>query len=218
MTELEATIRELTRPIEGQLPRPWMTDLAAPDEASVFIVGANQAKTYDASKISHERHINALFNREGESCRGLYNEVTGNAPSPTRQNTDAFRALLNMAGAIKILETNVICYSTPMSNDLRRSEHVAGAKKGHELFTALLRIVKPRVIIVHGTGATKKLASALSANLPEPPSSEAPPLSVEVAGHCIFVIPSLAPPEWNKWSEWRDSHLKQVAHAVAKRL
>jgi len=34
----------------------------------------------------------------------------------------------------------------------------------------------------------------------------------------IFVIPSLAPPRWNKWSSWSGPHFQEVARAVSKAL
>jgi hypothetical protein len=49
MDSLERAIRPLTSPINGQLPRPWMTDLTDPREALVFIVGKNQRSGYPAT-------------------------------------------------------------------------------------------------------------------------------------------------------------------------
>ena len=40
--KFEEQIRRLTEPINGQLPRPWMTEMRNPLEADVFIVGMNQ--------------------------------------------------------------------------------------------------------------------------------------------------------------------------------
>jgi|TARA_B110000967_G_scaffold171343_1_gene181775 hypothetical protein len=37
--EFEETISLLTQPLNGQYPRPWMTNLTNPQEADVFIVG-----------------------------------------------------------------------------------------------------------------------------------------------------------------------------------
>ena len=127
MNRFEEKIRELTMPINGQLPRPWMTTMTNPREAGVFIVGRNQRKGYPSRDISHQRHLDALFNRKGESCRGLYDSVTNDRPSPTRKNTDRLVCRLNRRNIHDILETNVICYSTPMSADLRKSAHDGGA-------------------------------------------------------------------------------------------
>ena len=140
----EDRIRELTWPINRQLPRPWMTDMSNPLKADMFIVGMNQAKLYRVEEVSHERHVDALFNRNGESCRGVYDEVTGGRPSPTRRNIDGLAARLRRQGIYNILETDVVCYSTPMSGDLRDRAHVGGATKGEEIFRYLLDVIAPR--------------------------------------------------------------------------
>ena len=218
MTALEQAITELTQPIAGQFPRPWMTDLAAPQEANVFIVGKNQRNGYDASKITHERHLDALFNRHGETCRGLYNEITGNSPSPTRLNTDRFRDLLKTEGVDSVVETLVVCYTTPMSSHLRLAHNVAGTRNGKEVFSALLQIIQPKVLIVHGAGAAKELSAVLAAQLPDEPSESSPPAFAQVGKQTIFVIPSLAPPAFKKWSKWSVPHLTKVASTIAKAL
>jgi hypothetical protein len=95
MNTLEASIRRLTQPVNGQFPRPWMTDMAHPEKARVFIVGRNQAKVFPAAALvgGHEAYIDALFNRSGKSCRKLYEEMSGReGPSPTRENIYALRA------------------------------------------------------------------------------------------------------------------------------
>jgi hypothetical protein len=127
MSEFELKISAAIRTFNGQLPCPWMTNLADPLSAQDFIVGRNQARTYDASTLTHERHVDALFNRNGQSCRALYDELA--APSPTRQNIDLLRGLLEKAGVDRVLETNVICYSSPMSADLCSLNTQAGARQ-----------------------------------------------------------------------------------------
>jgi hypothetical protein len=88
--------------------------------------------------------MDSLFNRAGESCRRAYDEMTGFSPSPTRVNTDRFRAVLAKEGIAGILETNVVCYSTPMSSDLRLPQHTGGTVRGTNIFRALLHFVKQR--------------------------------------------------------------------------
>jgi hypothetical protein len=148
--DFEQVITELTRPLNNQLPRPWMTDLKDPREASVFIVGKNQAKTYPADRLDHTRHINGLFNRQGETARGIYDEMTGGKRSPTRASTDMLRNVLRHAKVEHVLETNVVCYSTGMGSNLRRTEHRGGRDKGTEIFQSLLRFIQPKVLIAHG--------------------------------------------------------------------
>jgi hypothetical protein len=216
--KLESAIFEATRPINGQLPRPWMTELRDPLKATVFIVGRNQRNGYESARLSHQRHIDALFNRNGESCRKIYDEITGGTPSPTRNNTDNFRAMLMVQGVTDVLETNVICYSTPMSADLSLSEHAGGALRGSEIFRLIFELIKPKVLIAHGAGTRRNLEKLLGVILPEAQTHPGLPVSVAVGSTQVFVIPSLAPPQWNKWQSWAPEHLRAVAESVARVL
>ena len=217
----EAAIGQLTRPVNGQFPRPWMTRMRDPRLADVFVIGRNQRNGYpDDLAGGHARHVNALFNRHGESCRGLYDEVTGGKASRTRQNTDHFVSLLAGTGVTNVLETNVICYSSLMSADLRLETHEGGAERGDEIFRFLLDSIKPKAIIVHGTGAAKALFKVLEIRLnskPEPASVN-DLVTMQVDELLIVVIRSLAPPAYNKWSRWADGHLRLVAEKISEHL
>lgn len=92
--EFESAISQLTKLINNQFPRPWMTSLKDPRKAQVFVVGRNQRNGYPGDlRGGHNRHLDALFNRQGESCRGVYDEVTGGYPSPTRQRRSGGQVL-----------------------------------------------------------------------------------------------------------------------------
>ena len=216
--DLEANLWQLTAPINGQFPRPWMSDLEDPSSAAFFIVGKNQAKGYSVNHVTHQRHIDSLFNRNGQSCRGLYDELTGGTPSPTRKNIDTFRSLLASHGVDRVLETNVICYSTPMSEDLRLTDHAGGSARGTEIFQTLFRRIRPRVLVAHGSGTGQSLGALLGVKLPAPPSGPSDLQPTLVGGCLIFIIPSLAPPKWNQWCKWAPQHLAKVAEACAGAL
>jgi hypothetical protein len=216
--QFETVISRLTEPLNGQYPRPWMTDSTNPLSASLFIVGKNQANGYGVERLTHRRHMDALFNRAGESCRRVYVEMTGFSPSPTRVNIDRFRALLAQEGVVGILETNVVCYSTPMSSDLRLAQHKGGTVRGTDIFRALLHFVKPKVLVAHGAGTRNTLGQLLGVTLPAPPTAPTDPRAEFVGGMKVFVIPSLAPPQWNQWSGWAEPYLTKVAKAVASAL
>ncbi len=216
MNDFEEVVKQLTLPLNGQYPRPWMTKLADPTQAKVFIVGKNQAKGYLVEKVgSHSRHMDALFNRNGQSCRGLYGEVTGGSSSQTRKNIEGLTSRLERLGVSEVLETNVICYSTPMSSDLSRPRHEGGRTRGREIFQTLLDFVHPKVLIVYGAGASQELSKVLKKDLPKPPSSskEFPRQSTEIS--TVFVIRSLAPPAFNTWSAWAEDYLDLLAQRVA---
>jgi hypothetical protein len=217
LSQLEADMRELTKPVNGQYPRPWMTNLTDPTTAELFTVGKNQRNGYDVELVgSHHHFIDTLFNRGPETCRGLYDRMVG-TPSPTRRNTDALVSLLAQRGVTRILETNVVCYSTPMSADLRQARHLQGVDRGTEIFKVLIEIVKPRVLISHGSDTAKQLGKLLGRALPEPPSAPgSKPVFAEIDATTIFVIPSLAPPAFNKWSKWAHGHLEGVADRAAQ--
>jgi hypothetical protein len=213
---LESVIRELTRPVSGQYPRPWLTTLDDPSTARVFTVGRNQRRGIPVDAVpSHDAYLDALFNRGPETCRQLYDRLNPE-PSPTRVNTDRLVRLLGEVGVSSVLETNVVCYATPMSSDLTSREHRSGAGQGRELFRALLDVIGPEVIIVHGAGAAKELGRVLDVDLPAPPSMlEDRPRPTSCRGVAVFVIPSLAPPRFTKWVRWSEDQIRRVAKACA---
>ncbi len=219
----ESDITELTKPLNGQYPRPWMTDLSDPLQAKVFVVGRNQAKTYCVESIGHHsRHLNALFNRNGETCRGLYDELSKGKSSPTRQNIDLLANELRDAGVYDILETNVICYSTPMSSDLSRRLHAGGQQRGDEIFRYLLKTIRPSMLIVHGGSSRSALEKALGAKLPSVPSNPANLTKANInhgeLNVIVYPIPSLAPPAFNAWKKWSAEYLHRLAVDIADEL
>jgi len=221
--DFESQLRKLLEPLNGQYPRPWMTTLKDPLSARVFIVGKNQAKGFDTDKVgTMARMCDSLFNRNGMTCRGLYDEITGYSPSPTRQNTDTLTATLRDTGITEVLETNVICYSSPMSADLRLAAHAGGRVRGSEIFLFLLQAIQPQVLIVHGAGARDTLSKFLGSELAPIPQSPAPVMSsdVEYNGNPMLVIvsPSLAPPKYNQHSSWVWQYLDKACRVAAKRL
>lgn len=218
MEKFEQRIRELTQPFNGQLPRPWMTNMTSPLRADVFIVGMNQRNGYPAEDIPHQRHLDALFNRNGESCRRLYDEVTQGNPSPTRRNIDGLSDRLNQRDVHNIIETDVVCYSTPLGRDLRNPEHAGGSRKGEEIFRYLLAEIAPRVLVVHGVGAVKSVSRILGVKGIEVPGSVDEICDVQTENHLIIPIPSLAPPAFNTWSSWSDGYLNGVADRVQDKL
>ena len=216
--EFEEKIRELTEPFNGQLPRPWMTCMNHPLEADVFIVGMNQRKGYPAKDIPHQRHLDALFNRNGESCRGLYDETTEGKPSRTRRNIDDLVARLNRHNIHNILETNVICYSTVMSADLSTRAHAGGAGKGEEIFGYLLSEITPTILVVHGVRSVERISTILKINRLKVPRSADETCDVQTEQHLVIPIPSLAPPGFNIWSSWSDGYLDKVVNRVREKL
>ncbi len=152
------------------------------------------------------------------SCRGLYDSATNGRPSPTRRNTDRLVCRLNRRNIHNILETNVICYSTPMSADLRMSAHDGGAGKGEEIFRFLLDEITPAVLIVQGVGSVKQVSNILNVPLPKVPKSADEISEVQTERHLVILIPSLAPPEFKRWSSWSGGYLENVADRVRDKL
>ncbi|MDE2890149.1 MAG: hypothetical protein OXR72_18265 [Gemmatimonadota bacterium] len=216
--QFEATIREITKPLNGQYPRPWMTKLRDPIQAEVFVVGMNQSREYLTHDLSHEQHVDALFNEEPEACRKLYDDLNP-SPSEARKNIDRFVNRLEEAGVHNTLETNVICYSTRMSKCLRENPHIGGAWRGEEIFRFLLSSIKPKVLIVHGVGASKKLKSIMDCDIPAPPKcADDGVVRCRCGAMLVIVIPSLGQPGFNMWHSWASAHLTRVADVVAGHL
>ena len=218
MDEFEEMIQELTKPINSQLPRPWMTRMKNPLEADVFIVGMNQRNAYSAEDIPRQRHLDALFNRNGESCRGHYDEVTNGKPSPTRRNIDGLSDRLDRRGIHNVIETDVICFSTPLAKDLENQANAGGARKGEEIFRYLLGEIAPTVIVIHGVRAVKRISCILKVGGLAVPRSAAEICDVQTEKYLILPIPSLAPPAFNRWSSWSEGYLDEVADRVRDKL
>jgi hypothetical protein len=214
----EETIRELTQPIDGQLPRPWMTKMANPLEADVFIIGMKQRNGYSEDDIPHRRHVDALFNRNGQSCRGIYDEVTHGKPSPTRRNIDGLTNRLNQRNIHKVIETDVVCFSTPLGKDLKKSENAEGARKGEEIFRYLLDAIEPTVLIIHGAGSLKHINRILKVPGVKVPRTADEVCDYQTDRHLMIPIPSLAPPGFNMWSSWSPEYLEIVADRVREKL
>jgi hypothetical protein len=222
VTDLEAKIRELTKPVNGQYPRPWMTKMKNPERARIFVVGYNDAVKFPASKITHKKFLNALFNRGIPDCRGLYDEVTKGRPRPSRNNIDKLIDTLESKGLRDVLGTNVICYSTPMGPDIGAAEHDGGFEIGTKIFQCLVRSIKPKIIIIHGKGAREKVEKLFGIELPEA-SSKPTKLSekqITLYGALItfITIKSLSPPEANKWARWRCDSFDLLATTITKKI
>jgi hypothetical protein len=229
VSAFEEAVREWTRPINGQYARPWMSTMKDPTKATTFIVGRNQATPFPVELVgSQEMFLDAIFNRNGQGHAALYERIRarmGNAPSPARTNIERLTALLGRHGVRGILETNVICYSSPMSADLQNANDRGGKEAGMRVFTALLRAIRPRVIIAHGTATRVDLEKIVGTSLPKPPQGrldEVVTTEVALPGDTpelrtlVFVIPALAPPGWKKWSSWAPSYLEKVAKRTAE--
>jgi|NGEPerStandDraft_6_1074524.scaffolds.fasta_scaffold127555_1 hypothetical protein len=130
-------------------------------------------------------------------------------------------------GINDVLETNVICYSTPMSSDLAHKTHQGGKAAGRAIFFALLEIIRPAALIAQGARTNKELARVLCTDLPSPPLHQADgvtrarihaQLRGEAYAPMIIAIPSLAPPKWNAWQKWAQPHLAEVCSEVRKFL
>jgi hypothetical protein len=62
---LAQTIADVTKPLNGQYPRPWMTDVDQPERARVFIVGRNQAPGIPVTHLTHRDYVFGIDVRWG---------------------------------------------------------------------------------------------------------------------------------------------------------
>ena len=72
-------------------------------------------------------------------------------------------------------------------------------------------------MIVHGAGATKEYGRVLG-SLPDVPKDPGQVVFTRDAERTIFVIPSLAPPEWNKWHKWAEPYQAKMQRRLQKEL
>lgn len=223
MDKFEQLIRELTTEINGQYPRPWITGLEDPSRADVFIVGYNPKTAYPSNDVSYERFIDSLFNRNGETCRKFYDEIT--KQTPTRGNIEMFADKLTKAGVSSILETNVVCYGGKKDH-LGFREHHGGKARGMEIFRKLVEVIRPKVIVIHGVGVCEEFRHSFNwSSLPDPPDTKDKFVQIKSDwGTELFVIPSLAPPGFHNWPQsplrpfctWADVYLDEVSKRILK--
>lgn len=88
-------------------------------------MGRNPARTYDASALTHKRHLDALFKGNGQSCRALYGKLV--APSATRRNIDPPHGLLEEAGRSSINFRQHDSEPTATTFRIKRQNRILGA-------------------------------------------------------------------------------------------
>jgi hypothetical protein len=220
MNAMEALVRRYsTQSVNGQRLRLYTTRMAHPENARVGLLGFNQATGFPADKVSPDQYVAAML--DGRRGRALYEELRGErGPSRTRQNID--RLSERLGG--DVLEFNVVCYATSMGGDLTDTKNPGGKASGRQACLDVLTAARLPVLIVHGSRAAKELGHMLSASLPPPASKLIDGVScrhvqTQLRGQpyapLVFVIPSLAPPAWNRWQNWAEPHIAEVAAAVA---
>jgi len=230
---LENELTALTKPINGQYPRPWMTNLKNPENAKVFIVGANPATAYKKREHvkSHPQFLDIHFNRNGYNCRSFYEyvrEKDGKTDSPSRNNIGALTNILKEKKILSVLETNIYCYSTSRFRDLKEIDHPCGKERGLYIFKSLLAGIRPKVLILHGAGVRKEFVKQFDGSIPKFPMDGSIPVKTKelfkkkVRFLChtsvVFVIPSLSAPGWNHWSSWSEDYLVALSRSVKRHL
>lgn len=188
MSGFEDCIRAMTTPRHDTYPRPWTTD-TDPGQVNVLIVGASSAKTFHTADVgSHDHFLDALWNRNGQTCRAMYNAATIK-PSRTRPNLDRLSGMLAARG-LTSLQTNVTCASGRYDAEVPDEDRVHGT----ELFKAVVAHVPWKAMIVYGVGASKQFGRAFGVAMPPVPSADSPPVWTTIQGRPVFVSPTLAFP------------------------
>lgn len=209
MTSFEHLIRALTKPRSGTYPRPWTTD-TDPEKADILIVGASSAKTFHVADVGdHDQFIDALWNRNGRTCRAMYDAAT-TKPSKTRPNLDKLSEMLAAHG-LTSLQTNVSCASARYDADISEEDRAHGT----EIFKAVVAHVPWRALIVYGVGASERFGRAFDVSMPPVPLPDSPPVRTKVYGRDVFVSPTLAPPRY-RTSVW--PYLERVVAILADNI
>lgn len=206
ITEFEQRIRELTEPRAGAYPRPWTTT-TNPAQADVLIVGASSANTFRVADVGdHQRFLDALWNRNGQTCRSMYDAATLK-PSPTRPNLDRLSKMLADSGMTS-LQTNVACASARYDVEVSADDR----QHGTIIFTTVVEHVPWKAMIVYGVGATKGFGKAFGLTMPKVPAPDSDPISVQFRDRPVFVSPTLAAPGFRS-TVW--PYLECVVTAIA---
>ena len=206
MIEFEDRIRLMTKPRGGAYPRPWTTD-TDPRQADVLIVGASSATTFRAADVgNHDQFLDALWNRNGRTCREMYDAATAKR-SRTRPNLDRLSKMLASRG-LTSLQTNVSCASARFDSEISEEDRAHGT----ELFKTVVAHVPWRAMIVYGVGASERFGRAFGVAMPPVPSPASIPVRTTVLKRAVFVSPTLAPPSY-RTSVW--PYLERVVTAIA---
>lgn len=205
-----------------------------PASATVFVVGYNPAKEFSEKAcsekgISHKKYVAALFNDDKNAHRELFYQLHPKQ-SPTREATQELVRVIGHERPLlqAVIETNVICFSTPKARDIKKPENAIGRTRGLELFKVLVRTIKPRVMIIHGAKAKKELDEALHLNpiVPQAPT-KLPTLPIfndyetNYGKLRIFPIQTLSPRAssvWWEWKSWRVDYYKLIAKSAEEHL
>jgi hypothetical protein len=202
----EELIRAKTTPRGGAYPRPWMTD-TNPEQAKVLIVGASSAKPFHCTDVGdHNQFLDALWNRNGRSCRAMYEAAT-TKPSRTRPNLDRLSGMLAACG-LTSMQTNVSCASARYDAELSDEDRAHGT----EIFKAVVEHVPWRAMIIYGVGASERFGRAFGMSMPQVPTPDSAPVQVNFRGRIVFVSPTLAPPSY-RTSVW--PYLERLVRVVA---
>jgi len=96
--------------------------------------------------------------------------------------------LLEEAGVDRELETDVICYSSPMSADLP-PKHSGGRASGQAIFRLLLDSTQLRVLIAHCAATARELADIVGSPLPlSAPEAGARQAALSASRSCFFQV------------------------------
>jgi hypothetical protein len=83
-------------------------------------------------------------------------------------------------------------------------------------------MIKPPVLIVHGAGAKTTLEKTLQHKLPSCPNNPdsiiMTKLSMDNYSMTVYVLPSLAPPAYNKWLEWATCYMEKIAIRISENM
>ncbi len=188
----EKAISELIVPTDGYWPRPWFTE-HDPMSCNLLLVGASSAKPFAVASLPEKgEFLDAHFNRNGSSCRALYDRLV-DAPSRTRRNIDRAMGLLEEVGW-RVMQTNVTCASAPVDSAVSRNAR----KQGTEIFRVIVERVPWKAMVVFGAGAAKRFGKALRITIPAPADLmvelTAEPRLTSFDGRPVLFIPTLAQP------------------------
>lgn len=196
-------------PVDGGYLRPWMC-AGDPATARVFLVGANPATPFPVESIGRTAYLDALTT-QNDRLHELYLRLRGGSPSPTRLNIERVVRILSRAGAGTVLETNVWTLPTPSLAALRRAG--TAAVSSSTVLDALIEVLAPLALIVHGSKATQEMGRLLERPLKTATRSQ--PVIWHEGHPVIMSLPSLSPPPANGWLPSSGPALEVLAARLA---
>jgi hypothetical protein len=131
-----------------------------PAKAEIFLAGINPATIIKKERVEFNEYSRMLKQPGLKDLNALYEKTRiengQTKESRTRMGIKSFSGWLRKESGKEVLETDVVAYPTSNASALKTTEN-ALVEKGTEIFIDLLKMQRPKILVIHGKGALSYL-------------------------------------------------------------